>query len=135
MAKVSFTAIIKVGKGKEDFVKYRKVTHLANLENYLNRKFPDWRFINLYDSHTKEFVECIKKNPIGNIIKDEYNVIVKCADGKFRKWKTSNPEDFLGFLKETWEGWEYAKFYHASNRKLWRHYINSKSSRYGYKQP
>ena len=123
MAKPRFKVIIKVGASPTDFIKYRNVTNLDTLQSYLDRKFPDWRFINVYDDKTKEFVECIKKNK--GTTKQSFNVIVHCADGKYRKWKTSDCMDFLNLLNEKWTGWYSARFFYADTRKLWRSIHNT----------
>ena len=123
-----FTVIIKIGQGKQDFVKYHNVTKLDSLERYCDRTFPDWRFINVYNPYTNEWMDCIKRNSPKTRINRQFNVIVCCSDGKYRKWKTCDYMDFIGFLNKSWEGWKFAKFYNADDRTLWKHFFNEKLS-------
>lgn len=46
-----YTCIAKVGP--EKFVKYR-LNNLKDFTAFLDRKWPDWRFFNVYDKQTKE---------------------------------------------------------------------------------
>jgi len=55
-----YTVIIKVGH--EKFIKYRKVKRFRSLRNYLDEKFPSWRYINVYCRNTKTLVGSFTKN-------------------------------------------------------------------------
>ena len=120
MAVPKYNVIVKINQ--TEFVKYRNVTKLGNLENYCDRKFPDWRFINVYNSD-EEYIKCIKRKSPEEKKKNCFNVIVRCDDGRYRKWKTSDHVDFLAFLNREWKGWKSAKLYDAQTTELWRHYI------------
>ena len=46
-----------------DFVKYRTVSNLVSFTKFLDEKFPDWRFINVFDKKTdKQLTSFTKKN-------------------------------------------------------------------------
>lgn len=57
-----FNAIVYTGNeniGANGFVKYRKQTNLSRLKNYLNSKYPNWKFMTIYDRKTnsKELIK------------------------------------------------------------------------------
>jgi len=40
---------------------YPNITNLSKFKIFLNEKYPNWVYFNLYDGHTKDFIEHIKK--------------------------------------------------------------------------
>ncbi len=54
-----YTVIIKVGCDR--FVKLHNVSNLSSLITYLNTKYGDWRWFNVYHPHTKHQVKSITK--------------------------------------------------------------------------
>lgn len=59
--------IVKIGD--TDFVKYRYVDNLVKFTDFLDRKYPNWRYMNVFDRDTKEQIANFsKKNrPISHI--------------------------------------------------------------------
>ena len=54
------TAIVKTGQ--DHFIKYRNISNIKSLIKYLDKKYKDWRYINLYDKETKEQICSYTKN-------------------------------------------------------------------------
>ncbi len=54
VVKAKYTVIIKVGA--EHFVKYHAVNNLIRLTSYLDSRFPDWKYFNVYDKKTRRQV-------------------------------------------------------------------------------
>jgi len=57
-----YTAIIKVGA--ETFVKYRNIQNIDRFRAFLDDRFPEWRYANLFDKVTREQVGSITKQTI-----------------------------------------------------------------------
>ena len=58
-----YTAIIFTGNkdlGNKGFVKWRNVTNLKRLENNAKEKFPEVKFINVFEKKTRNKVTQIK---------------------------------------------------------------------------
>lgn len=58
-----YTAIIFTGNkdlGNKGFVKWRNVTNLNRLENNAKEKFPEVKFINVFEKKTRDKVTQIK---------------------------------------------------------------------------
>ena len=47
-----YTIITKVGK--DQFVKYRNVSNLIRFTDFLDNKYPDWKYFNVYDKKSKQ---------------------------------------------------------------------------------
>lgn len=59
-----YNAIVNVGDanvGNKGYIKYRKITSLERFKLFLNGKYPDWVFANVYDNETKLKIKVIKK--------------------------------------------------------------------------
>jgi hypothetical protein len=55
---IVFTGDINIGN--KGFVKYRKINNLNRFNNFINEKYPEWKFYNLYDHKTKQKIDVIK---------------------------------------------------------------------------
>ena len=47
-----YTIITKVGEQR--FVKYRNVSNLLRFTDFLDKKFPTWKYFNVYDKKSKK---------------------------------------------------------------------------------
>lgn len=59
-----YNAIVFVGDktiGNEGYIKYRKITSLEKFKLFLNGKYPQWVFSNVYDNETKVKLGVIKR--------------------------------------------------------------------------
>jgi hypothetical protein len=57
-----YNIIIKIGG--EEFAKYRQVTDLLRFVQFANTRFPQWRYMNVFDHKSKEQVASYtRKNP------------------------------------------------------------------------
>jgi hypothetical protein len=54
--------IVKTGKGKEDFAKWNYVNDLVRFTSFLDRQFPDWCYMNVFDKETKQQIASFTKN-------------------------------------------------------------------------
>jgi hypothetical protein len=62
MKKIKRTVIVKTDT--KDFVKYEYVNDLVRFTAFLNRTFPNWRFMNVFDRASREQIASFtKKNP------------------------------------------------------------------------
>ena len=60
---MTFNCILFTGNdslGNKGFITYRKVHKLEKFILFINRKFPDWLFFNVFDNRDKKFLKCIK---------------------------------------------------------------------------
>jgi hypothetical protein len=55
---IVFTGDINIGN--KGYVKYRKINNLQRFNIFLNKKYPEWKFYNLYDYKTKQKIDVIK---------------------------------------------------------------------------
>jgi hypothetical protein len=55
---IVFTGDINIGN--KGYVKYRKINNLQRFNIFLNKKYPEWKFYNLYDNKTKQKIDLIK---------------------------------------------------------------------------
>jgi hypothetical protein len=55
---IVFTGDINIGN--KGYVKYRKINNLQRFNIFLNNKYPEWKFYNLYDNKTKQKIDIIK---------------------------------------------------------------------------
>ena len=46
------------------YIKYRNINSLERWERFLNKKFPTWRFYNVYEKESKDLLKTIKKGAI-----------------------------------------------------------------------
>jgi hypothetical protein len=61
MKDVKRIVIVKVGN--EKFIKYEHVDNLIRFTAFLDTKFPDWRYMNVFDRKThKQIASFTKKN-------------------------------------------------------------------------
>lgn len=51
MKKIKRCVIVKVGN--EEFLKYEYVNNLVLFTRFLDTKYPDWRYMNVFDRETK----------------------------------------------------------------------------------
>jgi hypothetical protein len=58
--KTKYSIIAKVSGDK--FVKYRNVTNLKKFADFLDTRFPSWKYFNVFDSVTGDQVESYTKN-------------------------------------------------------------------------
>lgn len=65
---MTFNCIIFTGNdslGNKGFITYHKVNNLNKFESFINAKFPNWRFYNVFNNSDKKFIECkLRKNQI-----------------------------------------------------------------------
>ena len=63
MAKQVFNIIIFTNNtniGNKGYVKYRKVSNVSKFKLFASEKYPNWKFLNVYDNKTKHFIETVK---------------------------------------------------------------------------
>lgn len=48
----------------KEYVKYRNVNNLERLHKFLDRRFPTWKFYNLYEKESKEYLKTVKKEGV-----------------------------------------------------------------------
>lgn len=53
--------IVKTGQGKTDFVKYQYVNNLVSFARFLDKQFPEWCYMNVYDRESKEQIASYTK--------------------------------------------------------------------------
>ncbi|PIP53761.1 MAG: hypothetical protein COS14_09485 [Bacteroidetes bacterium CG02_land_8_20_14_3_00_31_25] len=46
--------------GNKGYIKYRKVYDLCKFKLFAEKKYPNWKFLNVYDNKTKHFIETVK---------------------------------------------------------------------------
>ena len=44
--------------------KWTYVHKLNDFQNFLNKKFPDWEYLNIYERRTREFIQRVKKGEL-----------------------------------------------------------------------
>lgn len=54
--------IVKTGKGKEDFAKWEYVNDLIKFTAFIDRTFPSWCYMNVFDRETKLQIASYTKN-------------------------------------------------------------------------
>ena len=62
MKKLKRTVIVKTDT--KDFAKWEYVNDLVRFTNFINTKYPNWRFMNVFDKETRQQIASFtKKNP------------------------------------------------------------------------
>ena len=62
MSRQQYSVIAKCSAKDKDFRKWRRVTNLAKFQEWLTQHFPDWKFYNIYDKKTRDWLECVKRS-------------------------------------------------------------------------
>ena len=67
--KVKRAVIVKTGKGKEDFARYEYVNDLVRFTQFLDRQFPEWCYMNVYEREGRKQIASFTKykRPVSHI--------------------------------------------------------------------
>lgn len=91
--------------------------------SFLNKRYPNWRYLDLYNNRTKAFIERIV-NP--NYQARRYRCLVKLDAQDIRHWHTDDLLDFMAWLDVAYPNWRWFNVYNSQTGQQLGNYTQQK---------